>query len=157
MPARSLLYRTRQFVLALWPPVSASGLDAARAALNDASFDLFLTMEKRDQRHGLEVMRRLKATGANDPDLLAAALLHDCGKGSAPVWLRVIGVATPGVVRALAGVSPAAYRLVHHPELGARLAEAAGASSRTVRLIAGTVPPEEEATITLLRSADDAS
>ena len=40
-----------------------------------------------DQRHALEVYGRLRAATVTDPSALAAALLHDCGKGAVPVWL----------------------------------------------------------------------
>ena len=50
---------------------------------------LFRTMHVADQRHGLDVVASLRATGRTDPDLLLAGLLHDAGKGQTGVWPRV--------------------------------------------------------------------
>ena len=50
-------------------------------------------MSVSDQRHSLNVMRTLRRQGHTEPDLLAAALLHDVGKSAA--WL------TPGIARLL--------------------------------------------------------
>jgi len=123
---------------------------------------LFAAMERRDRRHGFEVFDRLRAGGATDRDLLTAALLHDCGKGAVPVWLRALNVVARPFVELLAreegtGAFGAAYRLLHHPTLGADLARSAGSSEATVRYITGRVRLEEEANMELLRAADDES
>jgi hypothetical protein len=117
-------------------------------------------MERRDQRHALEVTTRLHVA-TDDRSLLVAALLHDCGKGSVPIWLRVLNVLSPGATRLLAaegrGWRGAAYRLRHHAELGAGMAREAGCSEMTVRLIDGHIEPEEAWRHALLLAADDAS
>jgi hypothetical protein len=129
--------------------------------MSPAERALFETMERRDQRHALEVMRRVR-TDIDDRDVLVAALLHDCGKGSVSVWLRVLHVAAPQVGR-LAGKEGApgwrgaAYRLHHHVELSARLAHEAGCSDFTVRLVRGTHTQDEAHLARILRAADDAS
>lgn len=155
------LYRTRQVVRALRPRIDAAALEAALTALTEPQKALFLAMERRDQRHALEVLQRL-GEAASDPDLRVAALLHDCGKGRAPIWLRVLHVLAPRASRRLAkagtgGWRAAAYRLAHHAELGAAKAEAAGASPAAVRLIRGRPAPGEDAKLALLLAADDAS
>jgi hypothetical protein len=157
------LYRSRQVLHALRPVLSQDDADQARRLLSPEQAGLFFAMEKRDQRHASEVVHRLSATSvADDPDVLAAALLHDCGKGVVPVWLRILNVLAPAVVERVArdeagDVRSAAYRLRHHAEIGARLAEAAGCSPTTVRLIRGDVTPDESARLAMLRAADDAS
>ena len=45
---------------------------------------LFLRMIKRDQRHSLDVQQALLIAGHDQPDLLAAALLHDAAKTAQP-------------------------------------------------------------------------
>ncbi len=51
-----------------------------------------------DQRHALDVVARLRAAGLTDPDLLAAALLHDAGKGPrVRLWHRVVAVLVEAV------------------------------------------------------------
>jgi HD domain len=154
------LYRSRQVLHALRPHIEPDELDAARELLSEPEARLFFAMERRDQRHGLEVAGRLRQS-ADDRSLLVAALLHDCGKGSVPVWLRIINVLSPGVVDAVAangrGWRGSAYRLRHHAELGATMAREAGCAPLTVRLILGRVEPEEARQLELLTTADDAS
>jgi hypothetical protein len=156
------LYRTRQVWLALRPRIDASELASARAELSPGLLCLFDAMESRDKRHALEVRRRLLYAGIDDREVLVAALLHDCGKGAVPVWLRVVKVLLPGLLRSMAHrCDPdrrgAAYRLVHHTEIGAEAVAAAGASSLTVALIRGEVAPADRPHLAQLTAADDAS
>ena len=148
--------------MALWPRVDGWELLRAREVLGERASPLFLAMEKRDQRHALEVTRRLHERGVDDVELLQAALLHDCGKGEVPVWLRVLKVLSPGTLRRLgdersAGWRGAAYRLREHGAIGARLAASAGVGAGAVRLIEGRILPGDESRWALLESADDAS
>jgi hypothetical protein len=160
--ASRALYRTRQVYKALRPRITEDELASVSGVLSDSLAGLFFAMEERDQRHGLEVASRLREQGVTDRDLLAAALLHDCGKGAVPVWLRVLKVVSPRSVSRLAderagGWRGSAYRLMAHGEIGSRLAESAGASARTARLIADRVEESEEPARALLHAADDAS
>ena len=156
-PLARPLYRGRQVLHALRPRIDDAELAEARLLLSGHESRLFFAMERRDQRHALEVARRLKpATG--DRSVLVAALLHDCGKGSVPVWLRVLNVLAPSLVRTLSRLGiDSARRLRHHAEIGAAMAEAAGSSPTTVRLIRGHVEPDEAWMHALLHHADDAS
>ena len=156
------VYRSRQVYHALWPRIDTNDLAIAAGILNPATFRLFAAMEKRDQRHAIAVVQRLWAMGADDPDLLTAALLHDCGKGAAPVWLRIAKVVSPGLVRCAGsqtsvGWRGSAYRLTHHAELGAVMARAAGASAGAAALIRGEAEPRHASALALLTAADDAS
>jgi hypothetical protein len=154
------LYRSRQALHALRPRIEDGELALARQTLSQAEARLFFAMERRDQRHALEVARRLREH-TDDGAVLVAALLHDCGKGPVPLWLRVLNVLSPGAVRLLAaegsGWRGAAYRLRHHAELGAAMAREAGSGETTVRLIHGHIEPEEAWQYELLVAADDAS
>ncbi len=106
---------------------------------------LFAAMSRADQRHSIDVYRRLVATGCDDPDLLAAALLHDCGKGSGRVrlWIRppfvLLRSFAPGVLTWLAQDATwwrrPFYHAWWHADIGADLAAAAGLPSRVVLLI----------------------
>ena len=155
-------YRTRQVLHALSPRMDEADRTAAMAVLSPAEARLFTAMQKRDQRHALEVARRVRAQGSNDLDLIKAALLHDCGKGEVPIWLRVAKVLAPGFVSSAGSASSSgwrgsAYRLTHHPEIGARLVRDAGAGDVTASLIRGHVAAADEGRLALLISADDAS
>jgi putative nucleotidyltransferase with HDIG domain len=154
------LYRSRQVLNALRPRIEESEVEFARGLLSETELRLFLAMELRDQRHALEVARRLRL-GTDDRSLLVAALLHDCGKGSVPIWLRVLNVTSPEAVSRIAangtGWRASAYRLRRHAEIGAEMAREAGCSEMTVRLIHGHIEPEEAWQHALLVAADDAS
>jgi hypothetical protein len=155
------LYRGRQVLHALRPRIRDGEVEQARGLLPENQSRLFFAMERRDQRHALEVMRRLRES-TDDASILVAALLHDCGKGKVALWLRILNVLAPGLVGALAtagsrGWRGSAYRLRHHAEIGATMAEAAGSNPTTVRLIRGQVEPDEAWMHELLTGADDAS
>jgi hypothetical protein len=130
---------------------------------------LFESMTLRDQEHGIIVYRRVRAASggehADDGALFAAALLHDCGKGHVATWHRVVhvllGVAAPPLRRTAARERGAAWRralwrLLHHAEIGAALARAAGASDDVVRMIRLQDAPAPDARLALLQAADDA-
>ncbi len=114
--------------------------------LPPAARALFVTMSAGDQRHCLNVCYALSAQGCHDRDLLAAALLHDVGKGGGRVrfWMRPLVVLmralAPGLLRALAA-SPDSfwrrpfYAAWHHADVGADLAARAGLPERVVLLI----------------------
>jgi hypothetical protein len=157
------LYRSRQFFGSLRPRVDPALRDAALALLPERARALFDAMTQRDRKHGLDVFRRLRDDGHVDSDLLAAALLHDCGKGQIALWHRVafvlLDAASPALLRRIAkpaddpGWRAAMYRCLHHEELGAQLARAAGCSERTVALIRGGDDPA----LAALHAADEAS
>lgn len=146
--ASRAVYRGRQFLGALRPRLDPALRDEALAILSERERALFLQMTLRDQQHCLAVFATLRARGHDDRDLLAAALLHDVGKGRIALWHRVAFVlleSTPLLDRLasdegqawpqVGGWRHALYRCRHHPTLGAKLAEDAGASPRTIALI----------------------
>ena len=129
----------------------------------------------RDQQHGIDVFRRVRAASASDHDLLAAALLHDCGKGHVTLWQRVTHVildaAAPGLRARLASERganwrQALWRLEHHPELGAAMVAATAAAggqtdggqrdADVVRLIREQEAPSPDTRLAILQAADEA-
>jgi hypothetical protein len=120
-----------------------------------------------DQRHALDVVARLERAGETDPDLLAAALLHDTGKGRrVRLWHRVavvlLGAVGPGVLTRLAVEDPGSWRYpfwvhLHHAELSARAAVAAGCGPRVAAFIAGDPSGPDARLAAALRTADAAS
>lgn len=121
----------------------------AEALLSAEALPLFQRMSKVDQAHSLRLYAWLRFHSWDDPDLLTAALLHDCGKAAAriAVWRRTLKVlikhfapwrwallsrpAKPGTWRY------PFYILRTHPLRGACAAEQAGCSETTIWLIAG--------------------
>ena len=103
-------------------------------------------MHRADQRHGLDVVAALlRADGHHDPELLLAALLHDCSKGrSVRLPHRVAwslgeryGERVHDLLALLPGFGPAFERLRDHAEDSARLALA----GRLQRADRGAHPP----------------
>jgi hypothetical protein len=156
--------KARQFVGYLGAAVTTDEQRALETWLTPRQRAAFESMHRADQRHGLDVVERLRNDGAADPDLLMAGLLHDAGKGrSVGLWHRVgwslgerYGRRVRRAVEWLPGFSAALDRMDRHAELSAVLALEAGCSGRTadlIRLQASPVDPEGEA----LRRADEAS
>ncbi len=141
---------------------------AERSALADwlsaAQLDVFDAMPVADRRHGLDVVRRLRADDVTDPEVLIAGLLHDAGKGpGVGLWPRVawsLGeVWGPWVVRwagRLPGFAPALDRIRDHAELSAAMAAAAGCSARTCDLIRYQADPQDPGAGIQLKRADEA-
>ena len=78
------MYRVRQFGQALGAWLQPGGAED-EATVRDlrmpaAAVSLFEAMPRHDRHHALRVVRSLKAQGRSQPELLAAALLHDVGK-----------------------------------------------------------------------------
>ena len=125
---------------------------------------LFDAMPRGDRRHGLDVARALRRTGAIDRDLIAAGLLHDCGKGKRVrlphrvLWSlgQRYGEWIWGVAQFVPTFGYAFRQLRHHAEISARLADEAGCSHRTVHLIRMQENPTDEDG-ELLRAADEAN
>lgn len=175
---RRVLYRVRQFLGSLWLHITPDEQSELGRWLPPQAVALFRQMTLRDQRHSLNVLRRLQAAVPDQPDLLAAALLHDAAKTAQPggrvrLHHRVLVVLTeavrPGWVQQIARDKPGSWRYpfylhLHHPELGAHLAEQAGCSALTVELIRRhqhklqhAPVSETERLLALLQAADDAS
>lgn len=117
--------------------------------LTDQELLLFSAMPGRDRRHSMDMVHWLQRQPPEDgsppsPELLAAALVHDVGKGSLIVWDRVAFVllgAASTRLRIAAGVEHgprwrhAIWRLEHHAQLGADLLQTAGSRPRVVELV----------------------
>lgn len=160
--------RVRQFVAHVRAGVAPEEEAFARRMLPADAWRVFAGMPMADRRHALDVADRLVGAGHDSPDLLAAALLHDAAKGRRMrLWHRVAGVLlealTPSLLRRLAAAEPSSWRhpfwlYLHHGSMSAELAERAGCTPATARLIRGTPGDEPEAQLLrTLRAADDAS
>jgi putative nucleotidyltransferase with HDIG domain len=134
---------------------------------------LFMVMHPADKAHALEVLKKLRARGEKNPDLLTAALLHDVGKIRYPMsaWDRaivVLGKALfPSRVRVWGRGKAKGWRrpfvtAEQHAFWGARMAAESGVSSLTVNLIwrhhepYSAIPDtQEDLMLRTLQAADD--
>ena len=163
-----LAYRTRQFWNALLGPHRRVETGVLLPHLNPSQIVLFRRMQPFEQHHARQMLERLKAAGQADPDLLAAALLHDVGKLLLPLSLpdRMVIVLGKRFFQQSArrwsqGRSDRFSRpfvvAAQHPAWGADLAAQAGASSRTVDLIRRHQEPPslDDPLLSALQAADD--
>jgi len=155
--AVGVLYRVRQFTLALGAHVSRERTDDLAPYLDRPQLDLFNRMSSIDQHHCKAVFHALQVAGHRDPSLLSAALLHDVGKTLGPVriWHRVLAVLAKTLVPRLwesmdANPGTRLYPLyVHrqHAAMGSDLAAQAGCGKDAVWLIAHHENPEPESQV----------
>jgi len=147
-----LFWRIRQFVRGLLAHVDADEMLVVARTVPKAALCRFCEMPLDGQRHSLNVLYTLLAAGWDDPDLAAAALLHDVGKvaGNAAgislsPWLRgplvLLNAMAPARLARLASDNPATgWRfLLHvhreHPAIGAAWATVDGCSELICWLI----------------------
>ena len=137
-------YRARQFRRTLAPGITASDHQEARSALGEDLYTLFAAMQPADQRHCLDVYGRLRAEDEDDPDVLAAALVHDAGKGGEAArrirtWHRVayviLDLLPPAALDRIASGEGGLAHLHLHGEATLRLVRDAGASERIAGLL----------------------
>lgn len=110
----------------------------AAASLTPAERRVYLGMDPRDREHACRVARHLLRDHPHAaPELVAAALLHDCGKSIRPyrVIERVLVGLVPNRLARVVPLGPLAVR-AYHPELGAELLARAGARPCVARLVA---------------------
>jgi putative nucleotidyltransferase with HDIG domain len=139
-------YRASQFVHALLANPAAEDSALAAAYLPPGLRPLFNGMRRAERAHSMAVLRSLLRQGHTDPDLLAAALLHDVGKTRAPLRLfdRVLVVLSqhlmPASARAWSIGEPTGWRrpwvvAARHADWGAEILAQAGGSPRLAAII----------------------
>jgi hypothetical protein len=161
------VHRVEQFLGHLRAGVGADEVARAHALLTADARSLFDGMPVADRRHALDVVDRLIERRQEEPDLLAAALLHDVAKGHRMrLWHRVGGVlleaAAPRLLARLASPERRSWRYpfhlyLHHAALSADAAARAGCSPRTVALIRGSTDRADASLAAALAAADEAS
>lgn len=142
--------------------------------LNPKAQILFFEQVPQDRRHALAVYEVLERTGQTREDLLAAALLHDAGKSLVPFrpWQRGLFTLAEylapramerAIQRPAQGLRHRLWQYAHHASIGADLAEEAGCSPITVRLILRhedrleICRTEEDCWLAALKAADEVS
>jgi hypothetical protein len=161
------MHRVGQFIGHVTARVRPEEEAFARRVLPPRAAALFDAMPVADRRHALDVARRLTDAGHDDPELLAAALLHDAAKGDRMrLWHRVGGVlleaVAPSLLRRMASPDPASWRhgfhlYLHHGPMSAEAALRAGCGARTAAFIRAEVSGTDAPLLAALRAADEAS
>ncbi|MGM0374942.1 MAG: HD domain-containing protein [Chloroflexota bacterium] len=141
-----ILYRAWQFWQTVTGRLSPQDRQEVASVLSPDQLALFKKMPEPEQAHAVRVLRALKGEGHQDPDLLAAGLLHDVGKCRYPlrVWDRAWIVLAGALLTSKS--NPKGDRLVRedghplviaerHPTWGAEMARRNGSSPLTVWLI----------------------
>lgn len=139
----SLHSRTRQFFHALAAPFIHLDHQEINRLLTPELAVLFYRLSPSERSHSVRVLKSLRAEGCDDPELLAAALLHDVGKSRFRLRLyerviivladRFAAVDFPGNTRGrLALVRKVAHE---HPQWGAEMVLEAGASELVAWLV----------------------
>jgi hypothetical protein len=160
--------RLKQFLAAISAHVTLDERVLVVTTLSDSELLLFERMPVFDQRHCLDVYHTLVRNGHNDPHLLRAALIHDCGKlddAGAPIPLFYYGLFV--VLKALAprlyeraaadGRGPLRRFAVHarHEMRAAALAEALGSPPEVVAILRDYAARNATARSTALHWADE--
>ncbi|MFQ6100368.1 MAG: HD domain-containing protein [Anaerolineae bacterium] len=168
----TIRYRVGQSLRALIARVPEEEVEQATRTLTPGARALFRRQAIQDQRHALEVYHTLRQAGHTNPQLLAAALLHDVGKAAAQLslWQRasivLLNRFAPRLLARLSWGEPRGWRrpfVVHaqHPRTGARWAQEAGCSPLTVALIwrhqdrLASYETEEDQLLAALQAADN--
>ncbi len=139
-------YRLRQFWQALLARPEPEDLALARQTLTPPQLALFQQLQASEQAHALQVFSQLRVKDKDQPDLLAATLLHDVGKARhrLRIWERVVIVlakaSSPARAQRWGGGLPRGWRRPfviarQHPFWGAEMAAQAGASPLAQALI----------------------
>lgn len=129
----------------------------ALARLSPAESRVYLRLDARDREHAVRVAQALAAAYPQARgELLAAALLHDCGKARRPyrVWERVCAGLLPLQLAAWLPWGAAQSRF-HHPTWGAAMLREAGGRAEVAQLVALHHTPSASADAALLHAFDD--
>ena len=141
-----LAAHVRRFFRGFRGAVTPAEARDARALLTPAELRAFEALQGRERRHAVDVMRHLQAAGEPSDDLLAAALLHNVGKGPLHLHERVaytlLAMFAPRLLDRVAAPDGAGFRRAmaaqrDHPARGADALAAIGVRPRVLELVRG--------------------
>jgi hypothetical protein len=128
-------------------PISGADVERVERLLLLPEFELWWTMQPRDQRHSLQVHERfMRFYPPAKRTEQAAALLHDIGKTVSGLgwFMRIIAT--------LVGSRGIRFTLYHdHENLGAQMLQGVS-EQRTIDLVGGTI---DDVVMVALRNADN--
>jgi hypothetical protein len=128
-------------------PISGADVERVERLLLLPEFELWWTMQPRDQRHSLQVYERfMRFYPPAKRTEQAAAILHDIGKTVSGLgwFMRIIAT--------LVGSRGIRFALYHdHENLGAQMLQGVS-EQRTIDLVGGTI---DDVVMVALRNADN--
>lgn len=141
-----LLYRVQQFYRSVFQGPPRDEAEIVGPHLSPALNTLFFQMSGTDRAHSIRVLAKLQEDDEHDPDLLAAALLHDVGKCLSPLTSieRTMAVLAerwlPSRVDVWSQGEPNGWRKPfvvsrQHPSWGSNMVREAGSSETIAKLI----------------------
>lgn len=142
---RVWVYRAKQFFGGFRWAITPDEAELVRTLLTPEELALFTAMQARDRRHSMNVAHWLRRHTEPSRDLLAAALLHDVGKGNVYASDRIAYVVlhalSPSLLERLSSPSGTFWRrslwtLKHHARIGAQRLEEIGADPPVIELVA---------------------
>ncbi len=169
----SATHLVKRFIGSLVPRgPSADDARWAESQLLAGEVEVWLKMSRLDRRHAAGVARRVELALGHEASrpVLAAALLHDCGKtvsglGTYGRVIATLSARMAGIDQAVAWSETAGFTrrvglYLEHPRLGAELLGMAGSAPLTVAWTAEHHLPAGEWTVPLaigeaLKAADD--
>lgn len=169
----SVSTRLRQGLRALGAWARPVEDERARDVLSPTLFDLYRQMRRSERQHSLRVLHELMDAGHAEPDLWAAALLHDVGKVRTAFFLPekvlvvLVKAFAPERYERWGSGSERGWRRpfavsVQHPVWGAEMVQAAGGTPCMVELIRrhqdrldGPPQTESERLLLALQKFDD--
>ena len=116
------------------------------AVLRPEELRWFRSLQGREQRHAVDVMRHLQAHGTPSTGLLVAALLHNVGKGPLHLYERVaytlLAMFAPTLLDRIAAPDGRGFRRAmaaqrDHPARGVEVLTAIDVRPRVIELVRG--------------------
>ncbi|ASN80321.1 HD domain-containing protein [Deinococcus ficus] len=157
-PGSGLVGKVRRFLRSFRESDAHPDDTWARQFLTPAETLIYNGMDARDREHACRVTQHLLRDHPDvDQEVLAATLLHDCGKSVRTYYVfeRVfVGLLPYRLTRLLPPRGALGIR-ANHPELGAKLLAHAGARPRVARLVARHHAPIGDPDAMLIHRYDD--
>ena len=159
-----MFYRVRQFVKAVTARITKEDLSFVKQHLNKTEIDLFLRLKAYEQRHCIDVARKLDEMTETDVEMIKLGLLHDIGKIKYPLHpieksvIVILDRLTGGHIKRYSK-----YKMIkcyyEHPRIGYEILKEVGNYDKEfLKLIKNHHSQEEKnSKLSLLQRADNLS
>lgn len=76
----NMFYRVEQFIKAITAKITSEDIAFVKTYLNERESQLFFRLKPYEQRHCIDVARKLEAITRGEAEMIRVGLLHDIGK-----------------------------------------------------------------------------